>query len=65
MDETLQIDPDILRQTLMQKCGNLSMQVVQLEAAVQQLLGQVEMLTIERDSLQADAGVEMEVINPS
>jgi len=66
MDETFQIDDAVMRQTLMQECGNQNMQIVQLKAAVQQLLGQVEMLTIERDTLQADVNVdETEAINPS
>lgn len=57
MDETLNLDPDVLRQTLMQECGNQGMQIVQLKAAVQQLLTEKEMLTVERDSLQARVDV--------
>ena len=50
MDNELQIDPDILRQTLMQKCANQNMQIVQLEAAVQQLLSEKELLTTEAET---------------
>jgi len=49
----LNLDPEVLRQTLLTKCGNLSMVNVQLEAAVQQLLTEKEMLEAERDGLQA------------
>ena len=50
MEDIFQIDPDILRQKLIQKCSSQVVQIVQLEAAVQQLLTQVETLTAKCDA---------------
>ena len=50
MNDTFRIDPDILRETLIRKCSSQAIQIVQLEAAVQQLLTQAETLTVERDA---------------
>ena len=52
MEDTLQIDPDILREALMRKCSAQVIQIVRLEAAVQQLLNQVEAQTGSTDSEQ-------------
>ncbi len=52
MNNQIKLDPDVLRETLLQKCANLTMLNVQLEAAVQQLLTEKELLEVERDTLQ-------------
>ncbi len=57
MDETLKLDPDAYRQTLIQECGNQAMLIVQLKAAVQQLLTEKAVIEVERDSLQARVDV--------
>ena len=52
MEDTFQIDPDILRETLIRKCSAQVIQIVKLEAAVQQILTQVEAQTGSTDSEQ-------------
>jgi len=38
MNETLTLDPDVLRQTLLNKLSQQAVQLVQQEAAIQQLM---------------------------
>jgi len=38
MNETLTLDPDVLRQTLLNKLSQQAIQLVQQEAAIQQLM---------------------------
>jgi len=57
MNETLTLDPDVLRQTLLNKLSQQAVQLVQQEAAIAQLLDENAELKaqIPQDEREADA----------
>jgi len=56
MNETLTIDPDVLRQTLLNKISQQTIQLVQQEAAIAQLLDENAALRtqIPQDEIEAE-----------